>query len=984
MGAQVPAGEELTHIGWRPGGELTPLEEEMVAAAATGDLVDRGEGPFSLAEMQVWAADRTVRATVLGHLLVAEKWPVDARGIRLRGVRISGRLNLEWAVLRSPLSLDSCYFDATEPVCLDFSTASRVMVTGCQLAGLTGEMLTARELDLSDSTFTGPVHLLVAEISGQLNCRGARFLGRDGEGSALNADRLKAGAVYLNEGFMALGGVVRLVGADITGLLNCRGAQLGGTDDHGNALGADGLKAAGAVLDAGFTASGAVRLLGARISGQLSCRGAHLNGTDRDGNALSADRLKAGEGVFLDGGFTAAGSVRLLGADITGQLSCRGAQLNGTDGDGNALVADWLKASEGVFLDGGFTAVGAVRLLGADITGHLEFNSARLLGHDGDGNALVANGMTADTDVFFEEGFTAVGTIRMIGADITGALACRGAQLSGRDSAGNALVGDQLKVGRGVFLDDLFTTAGAVRLVAADIAGQLSCQNATLIGRDNDGNTLVADAMKVRDGVFLTRLAAAGAVRMLCADINGQFTCRGAKLTGRDSEGDALSGDGMKVTGDVILAEISTAAGAIRLSGAEISGLLTCTHAKLRGWNNSGNALTADRMKVGGSVSLDGEFTAVGALRLVGADIAGQLTCRGAKLARSDPNGDTLAADGIKVGDTAYFDDGFTATGTLSFISACFGGSLELKPTALASGDRTALDMAGAHVGGSLVWAPTALVSGLVDLEGAVLGDLSDDWSGGRGAANGYWPIGGMLRLNGLTYGRLSGDRQPSVQRRLEWVRSQYSQSRQHEPELTISWVNGIMAPPVTAHRPFVDPGSINDRSFAPEPYEQLLKVYRQAGKDGDARKVAIAKRIDERRYGDLDPYRKAANWFFDKTIKFGYQTRRAAVALLIVFSCFLIMSLFALHHHAVVPVNDLADGVHPIPVATRCAPSYPCFYPFGYTVDVVIPVINLHQADFWGLDGLGWVVGSWLATVLGWAAVTLLVVGYTGLVRQE
>ena len=178
--------------------------------------------------------------------------------------------------------------------------------------------------------------------------------------------------------------------------------------------------------------------------------------------------------------------------------------------------------------------------------------------------------------------------------------------------------------------------------------------------------------------------------------------------------------------------------------------------------------------------------------------------------------------------------------------------------------------------------------------------------------------------------------------------------------------------------------GSGNRRSFASEPYEQLIKVYQEAGKDSDARKIAIARRIDERRYGHLGSYHKVVNWFFDKTIKFGYQTWRAGAGLIVVFLAFLIMSFFALHHHAVVPVNDLADGVHPIPVATRCTSDYPCFYPFGYTVDVVIPVINLHQANFWGLYGWGWVVGSWIATVFGWAAVTLLVVGYTGLVRSS
>jgi hypothetical protein len=195
--------------------------------------------------------------------------------------------------------MNCCYLDAAEPVRLDFATASRVMVTECQLTGLTGEMLIARELDLSRSTSTSSVHLLVAEISGQLDCRGARVLGCNSEGSALNADRLKAGAVYLSEGFTAPAGAVRLAGADIAGLLNCRGAQLAGTDSDGYALGADGMKAAGAVLDEEFTATGAIRLADAHISGQLSCRGAQLTGCDSYGNALVADCLKADMDVFF-------------------------------------------------------------------------------------------------------------------------------------------------------------------------------------------------------------------------------------------------------------------------------------------------------------------------------------------------------------------------------------------------------------------------------------------------------------------------------------------------------------------------------------------------------------------------------------------------------------------------------------------------------------------------------------------------------------
>ena len=58
------------------------------------------------------------------------------------------------------------------------------------------------------------------------------------------------------------------------------------------------------------------------MTGALSCRRTHLTGCDSDGNALVADGIKAdGEGVLLDNGFSAAGAVRLPRADITGALA---------------------------------------------------------------------------------------------------------------------------------------------------------------------------------------------------------------------------------------------------------------------------------------------------------------------------------------------------------------------------------------------------------------------------------------------------------------------------------------------------------------------------------------------------------------------------------------------------------------------------------------------------------------------------------------
>ena len=237
------------------------------------------------------------------------------------------------------------------------------------------------------------------------------------------------------------------------------------------------------------------------------------------------------------------------------------------------------------------------------------------------------------------------------------------------------------------------------------------------------------------------------------------------------------------------------------------------------------------------------------------------------------------------------------------------------------------------------------------------MGELDDDWS--RNRVNGYWPVDGLLSLDGFTYGRFGGDQQATVEQRLAWIRSQYQQ-----------------------------PANSGSATFGTQPYEQLAAVYRQAGQDDQARKVAIARRADPRKYGKLNPYRRFGNWFLDWTIKYGYQTWRAAAGLAAVFVVFLVLSIFAQRHHVIVPIGEI-DGLHSVPSATQCASDYPCFYPVGYTVDTVIPIINVHQADYWGPDGnapWGWVwVGlTWVATAAGWALATLLVAGYTGLVRQD
>jgi hypothetical protein len=99
------------------------------------------------------------------------------------------------------------------------------------------------------------------------------------------------------------------------------------------------------------------------------------------------------------------------------------------------------------------------------------------------------------------------------------------------------------------------------------------------------------------------------------------------------------------------------------------------------------------------------------------------------------------------------------------------------------------------------------------------------------------------------------------------------------------------------------------------------------------------------------------------------------------------IFSIAQHHSNLIVPIMDTTSG-RAAPTSMRCISPYPCFYPVGYAIDTVIPIVNVHQADYWGPNGnVPWgyalVVFTWVGTGLGWLLATLAVAGYTGLVQN-
>jgi hypothetical protein len=265
----------------------SPVEERLIEAVARGEVLDlAGDGPVDEAAMRSWGEERTVSASVIRELvrgrLVSEP---DPHGLRLRGARIAGQIDLENIANDLALELRDCLL----PSGLNLRRAQllAVALTGCRIeqaadsddAPVDATRFAARVLSLERSTVTcateqGTIRLLAAHL-GTLDCSGARL--ENSVGPALDADGLRVDqSVFLRDGFAATSaseqGTIRLLGAHL-GVLYCGGARLENT--VGPALNADGFRVdQDVLLDDGFTATSAdgqavLVLTGARIGGTL-------------------------------------------------------------------------------------------------------------------------------------------------------------------------------------------------------------------------------------------------------------------------------------------------------------------------------------------------------------------------------------------------------------------------------------------------------------------------------------------------------------------------------------------------------------------------------------------------------------------------------------------------------------------------------------------------------------------------------------------
>jgi hypothetical protein len=76
--------------------------------------------------------------------------------------------------------------------------------------------------------------------------------------------------------------------------------------------------------------------------------------------------------------------------------------------------------------------------------------------------------------------------------------------------------------------------------------------------------------------------------------------------------------------------------------------------------------------------------------------------------------------------------------------------------------------------------------------------------------------------------------------------------------------------------------------------------------------------------------------------------------------------------------------------VASHTLPvEYPEFNALVFSIDTLIPFVDLHQETYWEPASDGWVGGGfrfylWLHIIAGWVFTTVAVAGFTGLIKKD
>ncbi|QES52647.1 oxidoreductase [Streptomyces venezuelae] len=208
--------------------DLTAPERRMWQAFRTGSICDlsaRAAGVDDPFGDRGWGPDRSVRAQVVALLLLHGPPPVPGRvsSLKLRGVRITGRLDLSGGTVEPYVELQACRFDSE--IQLSEARFVTLRLVRCAIPRLDAARLhTEGDLHLPRCRVARGIRLTDAQIGTDLLISQA-VIQRDSKGRAIAADGLSVAQDFQAE-LLETYGEVSLRGAKVGVSMSLRGAKL--------------------------------------------------------------------------------------------------------------------------------------------------------------------------------------------------------------------------------------------------------------------------------------------------------------------------------------------------------------------------------------------------------------------------------------------------------------------------------------------------------------------------------------------------------------------------------------------------------------------------------------------------------------------------------------------------------------------------------------------------------------------------------------
>lgn len=498
---------------------------------------------------------------------------------------------------------------------------------------------------------------------------------------------------------------------------------------------------------------------------------------------------------------------------------------------------------------------------------------------------------------------------------------------------------------------------------------------------DEKGRTVRADLLaRLLTGAFDLPAGARPALKVIGARITGVLDLEGARITApirlehslfeetpnfSDAEVSSLRlpgcqtpglrASGLHARGDLELNEGFVCVGELDLKEARISRVLRLTDALLH--QPDGNAVNASRIVVEGALLAMG-LVAIGQVRMVSARVDGLFSLSTAHL--YNPGTVTLQAQRIKVGESLYFLRGFRSDGRVVLQNSSVAGAIDGEgATFTAAQGETCLNIMRVRVGRNAAFTK-AQFHGDVTADGAVL-------SGVLHLTETRFDSEARLELDHLTANRarLWFATPPGTmalnQARIEIVEDDPT-TWPHELRLDGFSYKEIYSPVEITARQRIDWLARDRGGYRPGPYQQLIAAYRTAGEEQHAKRIALEN--ERRRRAALAWPGRIAGYFLDATVGYGYRTWLAGLWLLL----FLTTGTTV---YTIWPAQAVEPG------------KGPPFQPFVYTLNLLLPIVDLGQKNAWRAAGAGqWL--AWTLTLLGWGLTTAVVAGLTRLLNRS